>query len=501
MKVLIVDDSGSMRRILRKEFTSQDEIFEASNGQDALKLYDLHHPDLITMDVDMPGMDGFETCARIRGVSVGGENFNDNHTPIVFITANDTLKGRQHGFSVGASDFITKPFVRGELGKLATRQIAAIQEKPFAGLTVLVAEDNDATRHMLEKILINQGINCIAAANGWEAYEMLKSHGEQVDLLLTDYDMPIMSGVELCEKVRHELGMVELPVIFLTGMNERDYIVEIFKAGASDYISKPFIKEELLSRFKVHLLARQLSRSLEWKVGELKRMNKFKDQLMAVTSHDLRAPLQGIMAYSELLMDVDYIKDEHKDWIGSILKSGELLNCLVSDVLALGRIQLEDELPFESLCIDEILEETLETVGHMATAKGVQVIFETEGGPAVYLPANRNALNRVMNNLVTNAIKFTHEQGEVQVSLKNLGDQIQITVQDTGIGIPDALLANLFKEFSGAARVGTAGEASTGLGLSIVKGLVEKHGGSIDVKTEEGEGTCFTVTLPVAPAG
>ncbi|MFC1742640.1 response regulator [Candidatus Riflebacteria bacterium] len=499
MKILIVEDSKTMRNLIKREFeNSEYEVFEASDGEEAQKAFKNIKPDLITMDVNMPKMNGFDACARIRGFYDDGGESSGQDIPIIFITSHDTYEERKKGFEVGATDFLTKPFPRGELNKLVRHLTSRKDKESFYGTKAVVAEDNRTTRRLLGKILETEGIKCFYTENGAEALKVMETRGNEIDLLLTDYFMPEMDGIELCKKVREDLKNKNVPIIFLSGINEQSHIVDMFKAGATDYVTKPFTKEELLARFKVHLHARQLNRDLEWRVKELKRLNDWKDDFLAITSHDLKSPLTGILGYAQLLDRANNLTKTQKRMIANITRAGDFLVTLINDILILSRIQSEDTLEFENLALVEYINSSIETVSHMATPKEVKLKLKNNTGSEIYLCANKNALLRIFNNLLSNAIKFTNKKGQVQTILDfEAEDYVSISVKDNGIGIPEQSIPLLFKEFSKVSRTGTAGELSTGLGLSITKKLIEKHQGQITVTSKENKGTCFKILLPL----
>ncbi|MBU2512998.1 response regulator [bacterium] len=498
MKVLVVDDSSMMRMILRKELErSGFEVFEAKNGIEALEKASEIKPQLITIDVDMPQMNGFEAVQKIRTELKLMIDGGDKEIPIIFVTANDTLEGRKEGFKVGATDFIIKPFLRGEVAAAVNNLLHP--DTTLQGMTVLVAEDSGLTRSILNNILQGEGINTILADNGQEALEILKNQEQDIDLVMTDLMMPEMNGDELCKRIRIELGNKSLPVIFLSAMSETSSILKIFKAGASDYIIKPFAKEELLSRIRVHLESRLLNKKLFEQVHELKRLNKLKDDILSITSHDLRSPLNGVLGFTDLLMQDKTLNDTHQEYLKHIKDSGGFLLSLINDILDLGRAQSEQhELEMNVISVSELIESSIITVRHMATPKKISIEIENRCDFNPCVMGDRNALIRIFNNLLANAIKFTHKDGVVKqiIELEN-EKTLKISVVDDGIGIPPDKIPFLFDKFSKASRPGTSGEKSTGLGLSITKELIERHKGSIHVISKEGEGSCFYLLLPL----
>lgn len=498
MKILVVDDSAMMRNILRKELEDAGyEVHEAVNGKEALDKAEEIKPHLVTMDVDMPEMDGYEAVYKIRTERKLLIPNTEKDLPVILVTANDTLEGRKKGFKVGAADFIIKPFLKGEVA--AAVENLLYPDTTHEGMTILIVEDSNLTRSILVNTLSGEGIKTREAKNGVEALEILQNADESIDLVLTDFMMPEMDGDELCRRVRFELGRNDLPIIFLTAVSESGSMLKIFKSGASDYIVKPFAKEELLARVKVHLESRRLNSKLLDQVIELKRLNKLKDDILSITSHDLRSPLTGIIGFAELLMADKQISSQNQEFIGHIRDSSEFLLTLIADILELGRAHSESSiLEYEPLSVIELIESSLNTVRHMATPKQIVIEIKNQLKAKPHVSGDKNALIRIINNLLSNAIKFTPKQGNVNVVVYTLDEkQLCIAVEDTGIGIPKKMIPHLFEKYSKASRTGTFGEKSTGLGLSITKTLIEQHGGNIKVKSKEGEGTSFIVTLPL----
>ncbi|MCG8337136.1 MAG: response regulator [Proteobacteria bacterium] len=498
MKVLVVDDSKMLRKILSSELEEAGyEVYEAEDGVDALEKASSVRPHLITMDVDMPRMDGYETVYKIRTELKLMTPEGDKEVPIIFVTSNDTMEGRKRGFQVGAADFIIKPFLKGEVANAVSNLL--YPDSALRGMTALIVEDSELTRCILDNILESEGVHTLQAANGLEALEVLKKHEDDIDLVMTDFMMPEMNGDELCRIIRFEMGNKALPVIFLSAMSETASVLKMFKAGASDYIVKPFAKEELLARAKVHLEGRQLNKKLLDQVIELKRLNKLKDDILSVTSHDLRSPLAGILGFTDLLMEDKRTLDVHQEYLTHIKDSGEFLLTLIADILELGRAQSENnELVLKTIPINELVESSVNTVRHMAIPKQIDIKIENNNEDEPYILGDKNALIRIFNNLLSNAIKFTPKEGKVSMVLEEEDkENLKISIIDTGIGIPKDVMPVLFEKFSKASRAGTAGERSTGLGLSITKELIEQHNGSISVSSEEGRGSCFTISLPL----
>ena len=341
MKILVVDDSSSHRAIAKMELEKGGyEIVEAVDGQDALDVLEKTPVDLITLDVEMPRLDGYEVFEKIR-------QRDENTTPVIFVTGRDTLEERERGFSVGAIDYIVKPFTSGELLSSVDRCLKP--ETTFQSLTALVVDDSAPIRTMVSEMLKQEGLSVILAEDGRQALDILKEKFRDIDLVVTDIMMPHVDGKELCLTIRKQPVLKNIPVFFMSTLSEKSSILEMFRAGGTDYFVKPFTKEEFLARLKVHLDVRLLNKQLNNNVLELKKLNQLKQDFLAICSHDLRNPLSVIMSYVEYMKIDNDLSDEHTESLGAIWSSAEFVLDMVSDLLDLIKLQSNDTLMLDLL--------------------------------------------------------------------------------------------------------------------------------------------------------
>ncbi|MGK0290403.1 MAG: CheY-like chemotaxis protein/two-component sensor histidine kinase [bacterium] len=503
MKVLVADDSSFVRRRIREELEAGGyEILEAEDGMQALEILMNETPDLITLDVEMPNMTGYETCLAIRKMME--EEGRNEDLPIVFVTTNDTIEGREQGFIAGATEFVTKSSKKGELLKAVNRYLKPGTE--WTGLTALIVDDSKSARFLTVQVLKKDGINFIEAESGEEGLEILKERRDEISLVITDYAMLGMNGVEFCQAIRNDLKMTDLAIIFLTGVSEKSSVLNIFKAGASDYIVKPFVKEELLSRIKMHAEAKLLNQKLNQKILELEKIDKQKDNLLGVITHDLRAPLNGILGFVDILREMNEEEYEHKeneqhDFLKQIQKSGSFLLELINDLLELNSLHTKTVTTntyYPSLNINDIIKESILHTKNLAKQKDISLGFKNDLPEDTKIKGSKNSLIRVFNNLLTNATKFTPEGGIINVSILESQKEILIEVDDNGVGIPHDLVPKIFDRFTRITNYGTAGERGTGLGLKITKEIIEQHNGVIKIIEKQEAGAKIHVLLPHA---
>ncbi len=237
---------------------------------------------------------------------------------------------------------------------------------------------------------------------------------------------------------------------------------------------------------------------------ELQKVTKLKDEFLAVTTHDLRSPLTAITGFAELLLSSNTLSESDKKRVGHIRSSADFLTNMVNEILELSKLESgKADIKLIPVSLKGILESSIRTLQYMALPKDITLQLIDNSNGQIKIMGNWDALLRVANNLISNAIKFTPRDGHITVVLDVLppgeenGDGfVLFSVTDTGVGIPDDHISSLFDMYSPISKKGTAGEKGTGLGLSITQKLVAKHGGLISVESRIGKGSCFTVKIP-----
>ena len=496
MRILIADDSRSVVNAIKSTLESQGyEVVVAADGREAVEKFKQYRPALVSLDVQMPEMDGFEACAAIRALE------GDEKTPIIFVTSKDTLADRERGFLLGASEFISKRSVAPwkEVGRAVDRIL--LSQTRIEGATILVLEGEEISRMLIRTWLRAYGVQVLEAASSNEGLEIAASRVGEIDLVIADCILPGINAHDLLTTLRLKIGMRHIPIIFLAAADQRDIILELFHAGATDYIVKPFAKEEFIARITSHLEIRQLVKELSSNVAELERLNKRHDEFVAVSSHDLRSPLTSIMGFTDLLLMEEQLPANYREWLNIISNSSKFMVEIVNDIVELSRNEAKGaEIELSPISVDALVRLAIVGLEQTARKKGLELELQNQAEAEVIIAGERNKFTRLLNNLLSNAVKFTPRGGTVAVAIGKDDQHVTLTVTDTGTGISETMLPTLFDRFTKASKPGTEGEPGTGLGMSITKQLVDLHHGTIQVESVPGKGTSFHLTFPLLSA-
>ena len=353
---------------------------------------------------------------------------------------------------------------------------------------ILIVDDVTKNIQLVANILQRAGYEIFFALNGTMALELVKD--QTIDLILLDIMMPEMDGFETCKRIKALSNAQDVPIIFLTAKTDIESIKKGFNVGGVDYITKPFNREELLSRVKTHL-------SLMQQQQELKELNATKDKFFSIIAHDLKSPFNHLLGLTEIINNLAN-KSDNKE----ILEISKLINKsakqgkgLLDNLLEWSRSQIgTHRFNPKKINLYESINETLSFTGHIAAEKHISIINDIPQETIVL--ADINMLNTIFRNLINNAVKFTNPEGEVRIYARELKQSVKITVEDNGIGISKSTIPKLFKIEENPSTIGTGSETGTGLGLILCREFVDRHGGEIYVKSERRIGSKFIFTLP-----
>lgn len=356
---------------------------------------------------------------------------------------------------------------------------------------ILIADDAPANLKVLSEILRLEGYKTRPVLNGTQALEMAAL--QQPDLILLDIMMPDINGYEVCRPLKANPELSEIPVIFISALSDTDSVIQAFAAGGIDYVSKPFKAEEVKVRVSTHLKIRKQSK-------ELQQLNATKDKLFSIISHDLRGPCGNFGQVLDLLAEDLVFDDPVKMRLVEELRntSKSVMN-LLDNLLNWSRSQSQRiVIDPQDVIINLAVMESIRLLKPIANSKQISLEFNASKIHTVLV--DTNSLSLIFRNLLSNAIKFTGIGGRIVVTVDDMEDEgmVKISVSDNGIGMSQEALSRLFKPGQHFTTYGTSNEKGSGLGLLLVKDFVEYNQGTLSVSSEEGKGTTFSFTLPVA---
>lgn len=362
---------------------------------------------------------------------------------------------------------------------------------------VLVVDDQPENLEVLTDLLHKAQYKVLVAKNGIRALE-IAAHAHPL-LILLDIVMPGMDGYTVCSELKKNAALKEIPIIFISGNNNEIDIVKAFEAGGVDYITKPFQVKEVLARVNVHASLRLAQFQLEEQNVQLAQLSKAKSEFLANMSHEIRTPLTGVLGMVSLINDTP-LNSQQKQYIDTINAAGNVLLQVINDILDFSKIEAGklsiEHIPFD---IFHLIEDSVGIISQKAHDAGVPLIVEVCADCPRQGIGDPTRIRQILLNYLSNAFKFT-KQGSVKVRVTYESQHLHIEVIDTGIGLTSAQQESMFQAFSQAEASTSRKYGGTGLGLTICKKLSELMGGTVDVRSEVGKGSCFWLNLPIPVA-
>jgi signal transduction histidine kinase len=354
---------------------------------------------------------------------------------------------------------------------------------------ILVVDDQESIRKLVCLHLRKEGYEVLSACDGREGLVLANQH--QPDIIVSDLMMPGMDGIEFCRHIKADKRLRETFFIMLTAKSTIEDKVEGFVSGADDYVVKPFNHHELLARIASAMRIRILEK-------ELREVSDLKDEFLGMAAHDMRTPLTVIKGWCDLFAErlLGDLTAEQVEAIEGINQQAALMLHLVNDLLDVAKIEAgKVQLSCAFHDIYAIISEYLRSQSLVSLKKHIALVNRVPAHlPRVWIDPER--LGQVLSNLLSNAFKFSPEHATVTLSAIHNRDFVEVSVADTGVGIPPEDVAKMFEKFAQVSSRPTKGEKGTGLGLAIVKKIVELHGGKVWVKSKVGAGSTFTFSLP-----
>lgn len=361
---------------------------------------------------------------------------------------------------------------------------------------ILIVDDVMSNVLLLKVLLSSEKFNVLTATNGVQALEQTRT--EHPDLVLLDVMMPDVSGFEVAQQLKADAETSEIPIIFLTALNSTADIVKGFQVGGNDFISKPFNKEELVIRVNHQISLVAAKRIIMQQTEELRRTIIGRDKLYSVIAHDLRSPMGSIkMVLNMLIINLPsgVIGKDMCEMLTMANHTTEEAFSLLDNLLKWTKSQIGKlNVVYQNFDIVGVTDSVMEIFNMVAELKGISIdMYHPE---SIEVHADIDMVKTVIRNLVSNAVKFSNNDGVITINIAEEDDMVIFSVKDCGCGISEENQAKLLHADTHFSTFGTNNEEGSGLGLLLCQDFAVKNGGRLWFESIWGVGSTFSFSIP-----
>ena len=361
---------------------------------------------------------------------------------------------------------------------------------------ILIVDDVVSNVLLLKILLSNEKFQVCTANNGLQCIEMTKK--EHPDLILLDVMMPDMNGFDTAVVLKKDETTKDIPIIFLTALNTPQDLVHGFQVGASDFLTKPFNKEELVMRVTQQISLVAAKRIIEKQNAELRATLNNRDKMYSVIAHDLRSPMASIRMVLNLVVastSKETVGEELYNLLDQANRESEEVHDLLDNLLKwtksqTGRLNVVKQ----ELDLHDIIPGVVEIFEAIAQTKNIKLDLQPSQ-EELKVEADNDMLKTVVRNFLSNAIKFSPADSSIEIIMGREGDFAKVSVRDHGVGIARDRIGSIFHK--GETTYGTGGEEGSGLGLQLCQDFARKNGGDCVVESAEDQGSTFSVLIPL----
>ncbi len=361
---------------------------------------------------------------------------------------------------------------------------------------ILIVDDVVSNVLLLKILLSNEKFQVCTANCGNACIEA--AHTEKPDLILLDVMMPDINGFDTAVILKKDPETMDIPIIFLTALNNPSDLVHGFQVGAADFLTKPFNKEELVMRVMHEIQLVAAKRIIIRQNEELRHTIQNRDKMYSVIAHDLRSPMASIRMVLNLAVNVvprELVGDEIFDLLDKANRESEETHDLLDNLLKWTKSQTgRMNVVYQDVELDVVVPGVVDIFRMIAEMKKISLEYLPAEEP-ITVWADSDMIKTVIRNFLSNAIKFTPEGKSIEVFYKREGDFVRISIRDHGVGIAADRVDSIFHK--GETTYGTGGEEGSGLGLQLCQDFAQKNGGDAYVESVEGEGSTFSFTIPL----
>jgi two-component system, sensor histidine kinase and response regulator len=475
--VLIVEDSKafamSVEAALRQE--GGYEVLLALNYAEAVRMLECHSNEIFVAITDLTLPDAEDGAAA--------KLMADNDIPSVAFTGNFSPNLRELVLNLGVSDYVLKnghqdiSYVVQLINRMSSNR----------NMEVLVVDDAPSSRDFLKALLHKQCFKVSAVGSAEEALDLL-DQGHRFKVILVDLIMNGMDGFELLGSLRSRFDMSQMSIIGVSGKASSDQIAQFMKHGGNDFLLKPFQQEQVCSRVNSNA---QLLDQFE----DLGRLNQQKNELLGMAAHDIRGPL-GVILSATGMLKREVTGDYAEMLLGLALEAAESMEELLDRLLDVSSVEDANiSITIDKVNLCELLKKVVTDANLLAADKQQHISLELPVEPVI-VEADSMRIKEVVHNLISNAVKYSQPGAKIEVRLSSNHKKMRIEVVDEAGGVPKEEQHLLFQPFCNISTKPTAGERSTGLGLSICQRIVKLHDGEIKYRANRQVGSIFEVSLP-----
>jgi two-component system sensor histidine kinase/response regulator len=361
---------------------------------------------------------------------------------------------------------------------------------------ILIVDDVVSNVLLLKILLTNEKFQVCTANCGNMCIEQAKA--EKPDLILLDVMMPDINGFDTAVILKKDPETADIPIIFLTALNNPSDLVKGFQVGANDFLTKPFNKEELVVRVMHQITLVAAKRLIQKQNTELKATISNRDKMYSVIAHDLRSPMASIRMVLNLVVTAvspETVGPELFELLDKANKESEEVHDLLDNLLKwtksqTGRLNVVKQ----DLDLNDIIPGVVEIFEMIALTKKIKLEYTGTTQPLI-VSADNDMLKTIVRNFMSNAIKFSPEGSSIEIVMHPEGEFAKVSIRDHGVGIAPERIENIFHK--GETTYGTGGEEGSGLGLQLCADFAHKNGGEVCVESVLGEGSTFSVLLPL----
>ena len=361
---------------------------------------------------------------------------------------------------------------------------------------ILIVDDVMSNVLLLKILLANEKFQVCTANCGNACIEQARK--EHPDLILLDVMMPDINGFDTAVIMKKDDELKDIPIIFLTALNTPQDLVKGFQVGASDFLTKPFNKEELVMRVMQQISLVAAKRIIERQNRELKATLDNRDKMYSVIAHDLRSPMASIRMVLNLVVQStseETVGPELYTLLDQANRESEEVHDLLDNLLKWTKSQTGRlNVVLQDLDLNDIIPGVVEIFEMIAQTKHITLDLQKTEAP-LKVKADNDMMKTVLRNFMSNAIKFSPENSTIQILMANEGDFARVSVKDEGVGIAADRIDTIFHK--GETTYGTGGEEGSGLGLQLCQDFARKNGGDCYVESVEGQGSTFSFTVPL----